>query len=130
MKDIGRSYTTETLKAAIAQSGLEKANIRTILSENGLQGELLETTTDELANAVTTNMVRQEQKKTTASTLGLGDAFKGLGIKIKEVTSSLFKFITVDPVGMTIGAIATVAAMLKLKDILETTPKEAKEAFD
>lgn len=130
MEDIGRSYTTETLKAAIAQSTLKDKQIETILSANGLQGELLKTTTDELANAVTTNMVAESQKKTTGTTLGLGEAFKGLKIKIKEVTASIFEFITKNPIGMTIGAVAAVAAMLKFKDILETTPKEAKEAFD
>ena len=41
LEEIGRSYTTETLKAAIAQSTLDKEQIKTILSANGLQGELL-----------------------------------------------------------------------------------------
>lgn len=83
LREIGRSYTTETLKAAIAQSTLEKANIRTILSENGLQGELLKTTVDELANAASTNAVAASQAASTTTTLGLGTAFTGLGIQIK-----------------------------------------------
>ena len=70
---IGQSYTTETLKQALAQSTLDKAQIRTILSANGLQGELLETTADELANAASTNAVSASQAKTTTTTLGLGD---------------------------------------------------------
>ena len=95
---IGKSYTTETLKAAIAQSTLDKEQIKVILSANGLQGELLETTADELANAVTTNMVAKEQKKTTGTTLGLGVAFEGLWISIKKATESLLAFLTTNPV--------------------------------
>ena len=34
MKEIGESYTTEILKAAIAQSTLDKVQINTILSAN------------------------------------------------------------------------------------------------
>ncbi len=37
---IGKSYTTETLKTALAQSNLKKAQIKTILSASGLHGKL------------------------------------------------------------------------------------------
>ncbi|MDE7046285.1 MAG: hypothetical protein K2O97_15040, partial [Acetatifactor sp.] len=106
---IGKSYTLETLKSAIAQSTLNQAQIKAILIANGLQGELLETTVNELVLA-------QAQKKVTASTLGLGTALKGLRLKIKSVTASLWAFLTTNPVGwLTLVAGAFAAAAFGVK---------------
>ena len=97
------------------------------MSANGLQGELLETTADELANTVSTNAVAASQGKATGTTLGLGDAFKGLGLKIKSATTSLWAFLTTNPLGwftMFVTAIGSIAfALKKYDDYLE----EAKQ---
>lgn len=128
---IGQSYTTETLKQALAQSTLDKAQIRTILSANGLQGELLETTADELANAASTNAVSASQAKTTTTTLGLGTAFKGLGVKIKQTTASMWAFLTTNPLGWATLAAGTIAALAfgvkKYNDSIEEAKESARE---
>lgn len=72
------SYSTEVVKAAIKQSTLNEEQIRAILTKKGLKGEILETTTAELAEITATNGMSVAQKKATVSTLGLSDAFKGL----------------------------------------------------
>lgn len=122
--NIGEKYTRETLKAAIAQSELNAAQIKTIMSANGLQGQLLETTTDELANAASTNMVTKAQKAASSSTLGFGDAIKGLGMKI----SSLVK---AHPIltGIAVGIVAITAAY-KVWDAVTVTLKEQKEKLE
>ena len=73
------------LKASLAQSTLNEEQIEQILIANGLQGEILETTAEELANAASTNAVAASQTKATGTTLGLGTAFKGLGLSIKSL---------------------------------------------
>ena len=72
------SYSTEAVKAAIKQSTLNETQIKAILTKKGLKGEILETTTAELAEIAATNGMSVAQKKATVSTLGLSDAFKGL----------------------------------------------------
>ena len=62
-------------------------------------------------------MIHEEQGKAAASTLGLGDAFRGLGIRIKSALASLGTFLTTNPLGwLTIigGAIAAVAVGINL----------------
>ena len=131
LESIGRSYTTETLKAAIAQSELTKQQIETIMSANGLQGELLETTADELANAASTNAVAASQATTTTTTLGLGTAFKGLGIKIKQATANMWAFLTANPLGWATLAASTIAALAfgvkKYNDSIEEAKESARE---
>lgn len=128
---IGKSYTTETLKEAIALSTLDKEQIKVILSANGLQGELLETTTAELANVTTTNALSTSQTTTTTTTLGLGTAFQGLGIKIKEVTASMWAFLTTNPLGWATLAAGTIAALAfgvkKYNDSIEEAKESARE---
>ena len=134
LEAIGRSYTTETLKAAIAQSTLDKEQIKTILSANGLRGELLKTTVSELENAIATNKVAKEQGKAAASTIGLGDAFKGLRIEMGKALASLKVFLTNNPLGwltMIGGAIAAVAVGINLyEDSVEKARKKARERTD
>lgn len=43
------SYSTEAIKMAIAESTLNETQIKAILTKKGLKGEILETTTAELA---------------------------------------------------------------------------------
>ena len=81
-------YSIEAVKAAIAQSTLNETQIRAILVEKGFKGQLLETTTAELAQTTATNALTASQAGATASTLGLGNAFKGLGASIKAFALS------------------------------------------
>ncbi len=134
LEAIGRSYTTETLKAAIAQSTLNERQIEAIMYANGLRGKLLKTTVSELENAAATNMVAKEQGKAAASTLGLGDAFTGLRIEMGKALASLKVFLTTNPLGwLTIigGAIAAVAVGINLyEDSVEKARKKARERTD
>lgn len=62
-------YSTEAIKASIAESTLNEAQIKTILSSKGLKGELLKTTTAELAQATSTDALSASQKKITFGNL-------------------------------------------------------------
>lgn len=127
---IGQSYTTETLKAALAQSTLNKQQIKTILSANGLQGETLKLTTEELANAVSTNAVAASQAGTTATTLGLGAAFKGLWIVIKKATAAMVKFLFTTPAGFLTLATVTIVGLSKIYDVLATQVEKQREKLN
>ena len=109
-----KNYSLEAVKGAIAQSTakeiLTKNTIKEILEQQGLQKELVETTADELANAVSTNAVAASQEGATKSTHSLGLAFKGLGSKVKSSTEGLGSAagqLTTLPVGL----MAVVAAI-------------------
>lgn len=138
MKAIGKSYTTEILKAAIAQTTLKDTQIETILSANGLQNELLKTTTNELANVVVTNMVAKEQQKTTGTTLGLGTAFKGLWISIEKTALAMAKFLFTTPAGwatLVVSAIGIVGLAIKkhtddAKKAIEEARERTSELYD
>ena len=131
--NIGKSYTTETLKAAIAQSTLDKQQIKTILSSNNLQDEILETTTNELANIVSTNMTSKSQKNASDSTHNLEEAFVGLGIEIKTATLSMLKFLFTNPIGwatLAVGAIAGVVYGVKqYRDNIIKSAEESENAI-
>ena len=132
LKDIGKTYTTETLKAALAQSTLEQAQIKVILSGNGLQGTMLATTAEELHNAASTHAVAEAQKKAAGSTIGLSTALKGLWLKIQSVTASLWAFLTTNPVGwltLVAGAFAAAAfGVKKYNEHLEEVKQKTREA--
>ncbi len=120
---IGKQYSTTTLKAAIAQSQLNKEQIKTILSANGLQGELLETTTDELANAASTNLVAKSQAEATLTTTGLSNAFKGLIASIKGFATA-HPIITAITIALTaMGGIAHVISNLAKAEKKESDAK-------
>lgn len=141
LRAIGRSYTTDTLKAAIAQSTLNKTQIKSIMSANGLRGSTLKLTTEELFNATSTNKVAASQATAASTTSGLGYAFKGLGIRIKEATLPLLKFLFTNPAGwatLAVTAIAGVAAataaykkkLEEQKQAIREAADEAKSAID
>ncbi len=123
LESVGRSYTTETLKSALAQSTLNKKQIRAILYANGLRGEILKNTTAEVANAASTNMVAASQAGATASTLGLGTAFEGLAISLGISTAALGVFVAA------IAAVAVAAvAYNTYQKHLEEVRKETENA--
>lgn len=114
LKTATKNYSLEAVKGAIAQSAakniLTKDTIKEILSQQGLQKELLETTADELANVVSTNAVAAAQKESTKSTNSFSLAFKGLGSKIKSSTKGLGSA-TGQLTTLPVGLMAVVAAI-------------------
>ena len=119
-----KGYSIEAVKASIAESTLNEMQIRAILSQKGLTGNILETTTAELANATATNAVAVAEGTATTSTVGFGTAIKGLGASLKAlaVAHPILLAITV-----TLGAIA---GAVKIVDALTTSMKEQREAFE
>ncbi len=116
-------YSTEAIKSAIAQSTLNEEQIRAILIEKGLTGQLLETTTAELAQATTTNALAVSEGVATTATVGLGNAFKGLGASMKAFALS-------HPVLLAIAAVGvTVYGAVKAYDALTVSVEEANEAM-
>lgn len=117
-------YSTEAIKSAIAQSTLNEEQIKAILIEKGLTGQILETTTAELAQATATNALTASQTGATASTLGLGSAVKGLGASMKAFALS-------NPILTFIAAIGvTIYGVVKAYDVLTVSVEEANEALD
>lgn len=86
--DIFSGCSLEATKLALSQSALSASQIETILSSKGLQGELLKTTTDEIANIASTNALSTSQKTATTTTIGFGNALKGLSVSLKSVVAS------------------------------------------
>lgn len=102
-------YSLSAVEAAITQSNLTKEQIKAILFEQGLQGEILETTTDQLANAASTNAMAVSQKAATTSTVGLENAFKGLKVKVIETGSAIKGFLLTNPVGLIVLIVGAIA---------------------
>lgn len=124
LKETFANCSIEATKMAIAQSTLNEDQIALILSSKGLTGNILETTTAELANATATNAVAVAEGTATTATVGFGTAIKGLGASIKAlaVAHPILLAITV-----TLGAIA---GAVKIVDALTTSMKEQREAFE
>ena len=70
---------------ALSQSTLDASQIELILSSKGLQGELLKTTTDEIANVASTKAMANAQRETTTSTIAFEKAIKGTGASLKQL---------------------------------------------
>ncbi|MBD9304211.1 MAG: hypothetical protein EGS63_05405 [Lachnospira sp.] len=90
-------YSIEAIKASISESTLNEMQIRAILSQKGLTGNILETTTAELANTTAINVMATSEGTATTATIGLSNAFKGLGTKIKAfVAANQYQFLIID----------------------------------
>ena len=91
-------------------------------------------TLEEIKNAVSTKSLAASQAATTGTTLGLGTAFKGLWIQIKSATTSLWAFLTTNPLGwftMFVTAIGGVAlALKKYDDYLEEAKQKIRDAAE
>lgn len=70
---------------ALSQSTLDASQIELVLSSKGLQGELLKTTTDEIANVASTKAMANAQRETTTSTIAFEKAIKGTGASLKQL---------------------------------------------
>lgn len=84
---VTKQYNIEALKLASSQVTLSTAQATAIFEAKGLTGA-------ELEQAVATATLSASQKGATLSTGTLGTAFKGLGVKIKATTASMWAFLT------------------------------------
>lgn len=82
-------YSTEAIKASIAESTLNEMQIKAILSKKGLTGNILETTTAELTAITTTNAMTVSEGAATTATSGLSLALKGLGATLAAIAPYL-----------------------------------------
>lgn len=114
-------YSIEAIKASIAESTLNEMQIRAILSQKGLTGNILETTTAELANTTATNAVAVAEGTATTATVGFGTAIKGLGASLKSLAAA-------HPVLLAItAAIGAIYATVKIVDACTTSFDELKD---
>lgn len=123
--DVSKSYSIETLKLAIAQTTLEKAQIKAILSSKGLKGELLETTTAQLAETTALNALSASETAATGTTAGLSAAFQGLASSLGISTAALGTLIA----GAAVVSAAAVAYR-QYKQHLEAVRQETAQAAD
>ena len=121
LKETFANCSIEATKLAIAQSTLNEDQIELILSSKGLTGNILETTTAELANATATNAVAVAEGTTTTATVGFGTAIKGLGASLKSLAAA-------HPVLLAItAAIGAIYATVKIVDACTTSFDELKD---
>ena len=122
-----QGYSNEILIATINQGIFTEAQARQILQTTTLNAEQIEAT-------LSTTSLSASQATTTGTTLGLGTAFQGLGIKIKEVTAFMWDFLATNPLGwatLIIGAIAGVAlGIKKYNDSLEEAKQKIWETAE
>lgn len=121
LKETFADCSIEAAKMAISQSTLNKEQIELILSSKGLTGNILETTTAELANATATNAVAVAEGTATTATVGFGTAIKGLGASLKSLAAA-------HPVLLAItAAIGVIYATVKIVDACTTSFDELKD---
>lgn len=121
LKETFADCSIEAAKMAISQSALNKEQIELILSSKGLTGNILETTTAELANATATNAVAVAEGTATTATVGFGTAIKGLGASLKSLVAA-------HPVLLAItAAIGAIYATVKIVDACTTSFDELKD---
>lgn len=124
LKETFADCSIEAAKMAIAQSTLNKDQIELILSSKGLTGNILKTTTAELANATATNAVAVAEGTATTATVGFKNAIKGLGASLKALA-------TAHPILLAITVtLGVIAGAVKIVDALTTSMKEQREAFE
>lgn len=103
--EVTSKYNVETLKLASSQVTLSTAQAKGIFTAKNLEGA-------ELDAAVATATLSASQKKTTVSTGTLGTAFKGLGVKIKSATASMWAFLTTTPAGWATLAVTAIGSVV------------------
>ncbi len=120
LKSTAQNYSTEAIKLAIAQSTLDKTQITAILSAKGLEGEVLKTTTAELAQITSTNALSSSQTKATVTTASLGTAMKGLGATLKS-------FFLTNPIGWGVLAVGTIGSIITAVNSHNKKIEEARQ---
>lgn len=114
-------YSKEATKMALSQSQLNATQIKAVLVSKGLQGELLKTTTDEIANTASANAMAAAEGTATTATVGFGTAIKGLGASLKSLAAA-------HPVLLAItAAIGAIYATVKIVDACTTSFDELKD---
>ena len=109
---------------ALAQSQLNATQIRAVLASKGLQGELLKTTTDEIANAASTHAMTASHITATTVITNLKNALKGFGVELKALAVA-------HPILTAIAIIGTTfAGISKIIDLCTTSLEEQKETFE
>lgn len=124
-----------SMQKAILTSGqlsAEQLNLITTsnIFEPSIDGEMIAMsglTLEEVKIAVSTGALSASQAGATTSTLGLGTAFKGLGISIKNAAKSMWAFMSTNPIGWLIGIGAAVYGVVKLYDLLTVSLEEQKK---
>lgn len=120
LKETFADCSIEAIKMAIAQSTLNEDQIELVLSSKGLTGNILETTTAELANATATNAMAAVEGAATTATVGFDTAIKGLGASLKSLAAA-------HPVLLAIVAtIGAIYATVKIIDACTTSFDELK----
>ena len=114
-------YSVEAIKASISESTLNEMQIRAILSQKGLTGNILETTTAELTAVTATNAMTVSEGAATTATVGFGTAVKGLGVTLKTFVASNPYLIAIA------AAIGAIYATVKIVDACTTTFDELKD---
>lgn len=106
-------YSIEAIKASISESTLNETQIKAILSKKRLTGNILETTTAELANTTATNAMAAAEGTATTATERFLLALKGLGTSLKTLVLS-------HPILTTIALVGTgIALYTQFDDTLE-----------
>ncbi|MBD5463231.1 MAG: phage tail tape measure protein [Lachnospiraceae bacterium] len=123
LNSLTSTYSTEVLKLAIAQTTLDETQIKAILSAKGLKGEILETTTAELAQTTATNALSASEATATGTTGGLSTAFKGLAASLGISTAALGALVA----GVAAVGVAAIA-INKYKQYLEEIRQATEEA--
>ena len=113
-------YSVEAVKAAISQTTLSESQIRGILASKGLEGQILETTTAELAQITANNANAASQNAAAASSGGFSLALKGLASSIGIVKLAIG--------GIAIAIGVAFAAFSKYKRHLEDIRQSTEEA--
>ncbi len=111
------AYSVEVVKAAVAQGTFTAEQIKAILTAKGL-------TEAEIEEVIATNALTASQAGATASTLGLENAFKGLGASMKAFALS-------NPILTAIAAIGvTIYGAVKAYDALTVSIEEQREKME
>ena len=122
-----QGYSTDTIKAAIAQSTLTESQIKTTLAARGFEGELLNTTAAELAQTTQTNALNVSATTATGTTNSLGTAFQGLAAKIGISTAALGALVAA-VAAVAVAAVAFSAYKQHMEEIRQAT-NEAAAAY-
>ncbi|MBD5460109.1 MAG: hypothetical protein HDR26_04085, partial [Lachnospiraceae bacterium] len=142
--NIADTFNTLSLsmqKAVLASGQLSAEQLKLIAtsnifskSANGNKVAVSGLTLKEVKNAASNALVAESQAGTTATTLGLGAAFKGLRISIKNATIAMGKFLFTTPAGwatLAVSAFAIAAiAVVNYNKQIEENKKKIREAAE
>lgn len=125
--DIAKATENLSLKntmLALSTSKISKEDAELILIAKGVKDE-------EIKQALATSTLSTSQVGATGSTFSLSSAFKGLNASIKSTISTVLKFLTTNPVGWIVLAVAAItsatAAFYHFYDTVEETKEKVKD---